>query len=56
MPEGIPVCNTFEHESTIAEFILAAMLESRIGLKQIDARFRKEGWGGRPLGASLYHS
>ena len=56
MPEGIPVCNTFEHESTIAEFILAAMLESRIGLKQIDARFRKEGWGGRPPGTSLYHS
>jgi len=56
MPAGIPVCNCFEHESSIAEFVLAGMLESKIGLRQIDARFRKEGWGGRPPGNSIYHA
>ena len=33
MPVGIPVCNCFEHESTIAEFVLCAMLESKINLR-----------------------
>jgi len=56
MPRGIPVCNCFEHESTIAEYVLAAMLELKIGLGEIDKRFRKDGWGGRPPGVSLYHS
>ena len=56
MPRGIPVCNCFEHESTIAEYVLAAMLELKIGLREIDKRFRKDGWGGRPPGVSLYHS
>ncbi len=56
MPLGVPVCNCFEHESTIAEYILAAMLESKIGLRAIDDRFRNEGWGGRAPGTSLYHN
>ena len=43
MPMGIPVCNCFEHETTIAEFVMCAILESRIGLRKIDARFRHEG-------------
>ena len=47
MPAGVPVCNCFEHESSIAEFVLCAMLESKIGLHAIDQRFRREGWGGR---------
>lgn len=55
MPLDIPVCNCFEHESTIAEWVLAAMLESKIGLRKMDDRFRAEGWGGRPPGVSLYH-
>ena len=50
MPLGIPVCNCFEHESTIAEFVMATMLEWQIGLAAIDRRFRKEGWGGRAPG------
>lgn len=55
MPEGVPVCNCFEHESTIAEFVLCAMLETKIGLRTIDQRFRREGWGGRQPGTSLDH-
>ena len=55
MPAGIPVCNCFEHESSIAEYVLCGMLESKIGLRNIDKRFRKEGWGGRQPGTSLYH-
>ena len=55
MPLDVPVCNCFEHESTIAEWILATMLESKIGLRHMDDRFRAEGWGGRPPGSSLYH-
>ena len=31
MPSGIPVCNCYEHETTIAEFVLCAMLENKIG-------------------------
>ena len=27
MPGGVPVCNCFEHESSIAEYVMAAMLE-----------------------------
>ena len=55
MPAGVPVCNCFEHESAIAEFVLCAMLESKIGLKAIDQRFRADGWGGRQPGSSLFH-
>jgi phosphoglycerate dehydrogenase-like enzyme len=55
MPKGIPVCNCFEHESAIAEYVLAGMLEHKIGLRQMDERFRRTGWGGRGPGTSLYH-
>jgi len=55
MPNGIPVCNCYEHETTIAEFVLCAMLETKIGLRQIDQRFRAEGWGGKQPGSSLNH-
>ena len=52
MPRGIPVCNCYGHEITIAEFVLCAMLETKIGLRHIDERFRAEGWGGRQPGSS----
>jgi phosphoglycerate dehydrogenase-like enzyme len=55
MPQGIPVCNCYEHERPIAEFVLCAILESKIGLREIDQRFRREGWGGRQPGTTLYH-
>ena len=55
MPQGVPVCNCYEHERPIAEFVLCAVLESKIGLREIDQRFRREGWGGRQPGTTLYH-
>ena len=55
MPLDIPVSNCFEHESTIAEYVLCAMLEMKIGLREMDKRFRTEGWGGRQPGTSIYH-
>ena len=55
MPAGVPVANTFEHETTIAEFVLLAMLETRIGLRRLDATFRAEGWGGHGQGLAPTH-
>ncbi len=55
IPAGVPVCNCFEHESSIAEYVLLAMLEWQIGLRRMDKGFRSEGWGGRGPGESLIH-
>ena len=55
MPAGVPVCNCFEHESTIAEYVMAAMLEWTIGLRKMDQRFRSKGWSGRLPGEFVYH-
>ena len=44
MPKDIPVCNCYEHESTMAEYVLLAMLEWQIHLGQMDQRFREQGW------------
>ncbi len=55
MPEGVPVCNTYEHEIAIAEYVIAAVLEWRIGLRHMDARFRSGGWNGRLPGDGLLH-
>lgn len=55
MPEGVPVCNCFEHESSIAEFVMLGILEWQIGLRRIDARFREKGWDGRMSGSGAMH-
>lgn len=55
MPAGVPVANTFEHETAIAEYCLLAMLEWRIGLRHMDARWRAKGWGGRQAGHKAHH-
>ena len=47
MPDGVPVCNTFEHEVSIAEYVMLAVLEWRIGLRRMDAGFRAAGWNGK---------
>jgi len=56
MPDGIPVANCFQHESAIAEYVMLAMLEWQIGLREIDDRFRREGWGGRYPAGGLFHN
>lgn len=55
MPAGVPVANTFEHETTIAEFVLLAMLEWQIGLRRLDAGMRADGWGGHGPGMAPPH-
>lgn len=55
MPRGVPVANTFEHETTIAEFVLLSMLEWQIGLRNLDQGFRQSGWGGYGTGRAPSH-
>ena len=55
MPPGVPVANTYEHETTIAEFIMAGILEMRVGLRQLDCDFRAGGWEGLAPGVSPIH-
>ncbi len=43
------VCNCFEHEIGIAEYVLAAMLEWTIGLRKMDAQLRQGDWTGSYL-------
>lgn len=42
--KGTQVCNAPGHEITIAEYILGAMLESALKLREIDADFRAGSW------------
>ena len=55
MPAGVPVANTYEHETSIAEYVLAGMLEWQIGLRAMDAEFRAHGWAGRMPGDAPLH-
>lgn len=55
MPAGIPVANTYEHESCMAEYTLLAMLEWQIGLRHLDAECRAHGWNGFGPGTAPSH-
>lgn len=55
MPAGVPVANCYEHESAIAEYVMLAILEWQIGLRIMDERFRREGWGGRYPAGGIFH-
>jgi phosphoglycerate dehydrogenase-like enzyme len=55
VPAGCRVCNTYEHEIAIAEYVFAAMLEWEIGLAKSDRRFRTLGWEGRTPGIGPSH-
>ncbi len=52
IPAGVPVCNCFEHESSIAEYVLLAILEWEIRLSEMDRSMRDNGWAGRITGMS----
>jgi phosphoglycerate dehydrogenase-like enzyme len=43
------VCNCFEHEIGIAEYVLATMLEWSIGIRRLDDKFRQGSWAGSYL-------
>ena len=54
-PAGVPVCNCYGHEAAIAEYVLLALLEWKIGLRDMDRRFREQGWGGLGPATSRLH-
>ena len=49
VPAGTAICNCYEHEIGIAEYVLAAMLEWTIGLRAMDREFRHGKWAGSYL-------
>ena len=55
MPKNVPVCNCFEHESAIAEYVLGGMLEMSLGLWKLDKDFRSGGWNGKNPGENTAH-
>lgn len=46
VPRAAAVCNAFEHEIGIAEYVLGAMLEWSIGFRRLDPAFRQGDWTG----------
>lgn len=48
VPDGAAVCNVFEHDIGIGEYVLAAMLDWTVDLAGYDARFRTLDWSGTP--------
>ena len=49
LPAGITVCNCFEHEIGIAEYVLGTILEWSIGVRRLDDQFRRGSWAGSYL-------
>jgi phosphoglycerate dehydrogenase-like enzyme len=49
VPASIAVCNCFEHEIGIAEYVLGAMLEWTIDIRAMDRRLRHADWTGSYL-------
>ena len=49
LPVTVSVCNCFEHEIGIAEFVLGAMLEWTIGIRTMDRGLRQADWTGSYL-------
>jgi phosphoglycerate dehydrogenase-like enzyme len=49
VPPGCPVCNVFEHELGISEYVLAAMLHFTVDLAARSARFTCGSWAECPL-------
>ena len=45
VPSGTKVCNVYEHESGVSEYVLLAMLEHCWDLGEADRTFRKGDWG-----------
>jgi phosphoglycerate dehydrogenase-like enzyme len=54
VPAGVVVCNCFGHETPIAEFVMAALLQRAVPLADADRRLRQGEWtywGGSPARA-----
>lgn len=44
IPESVPICNVFEHEIPIAEYVFAAMLDLEVGFAKMRAEFSSASW------------
>jgi phosphoglycerate dehydrogenase-like enzyme len=55
LPRGVSFCNTYEHETPIAEYVLAALLDWRIGFCKMSAEFKAIGWDGVGAGEGPVH-
>lgn len=44
LPPGCIICNVFEHETSLAEYVLAAMLEHAIGYSRLRRQFQADRW------------
>ena len=49
VPPQTTVCNVFEHEIGIAEYVLSGMLQWAIGIPTMDAALRRDEWFGSHL-------
>jgi phosphoglycerate dehydrogenase-like enzyme len=49
VPAGATVCNVYEHEIGISEFVLAGMLQWVIGIPEMDRALRRDDWYGSHL-------
>ena len=48
VPDGCIVCNCFEHEIGIGEYVMAGLLHWSVGLAAADARFKSGDWSDSP--------
>jgi phosphoglycerate dehydrogenase-like enzyme len=48
VPEGCVVCNSFEHEIGISEYVMSAILQGIVDLPGRDAKFRAGDWSDSP--------
>lgn len=55
LPADCVVCNTYEHEIPIAEYILAVMLEREIGIGPMAADFRTGSWRLHSMSGGPHH-
>ena len=56
LPEGVPLCNTYEHETTIAEHLLGAMIEWQTGLmRDTDKDMRSNSFNNRSINKGPHH-
>lgn len=46
IPSDVWICNAFEHEGPIAEYVFAAMLDATVNLSDLAGRIPEKGWAG----------
>jgi phosphoglycerate dehydrogenase-like enzyme len=54
VPPGAAVCNAYGHEVSIAEYVMATMLEMAIGVRNMDAALRRNQWHGAWMNGPLH--